>query len=342
MRIGILTSGGDCPGLNAAIRGVGKVALLSHGIEVVGIPSGFQGLLLGKSIRLRDNRLSGILTLGGTVLGTSREKPFQLEAGLPSEKPERLKRNYIHLGLDALVCIGGNGTMKTAARLAEEGLNVIGIPKTIDNDVWGTDLSFGFNSAVTIATEAMDRLHTTANSHRRIMVLEVMGHHAGWIALFSGVAGGGDVILLPEIPYNKKHIVSCLKARAHAGKPYSIVVVAEGIQVPDRSQGLGAAGSYIARMIEEESGLEARETILGYVQRGGTPTAADRILATQFGAHAVELIVRSCFNRMVCLEGNRIHSVSLQTVAGRLKRVPKNHSLIRQARRLGTSFGDNK
>jgi 6-phosphofructokinase 1 len=259
---------------------------------------------------------------------------------MPSEKPEKLRRNYKRLGLDALVCIGGNGTMKTAARLAEDGMNVIGVPKTIDNDVWGTDFSFGFHSAVTIATEAVDRLHTTANSHRRIMVLEVMGHHAGWIALFSGVAGGGDVILLPEIPYRKASVISCLKNRARRGKPYSIVVVAEGIEVPDRSRGLGAAGAYIARMIEKEAGLEARETILGYIQRGGTPTATDRSLATQLGAHAAELLVRRQFNRMVRLDGDRIGSISLQTAAGRIQRVPSNHTLLRQARRLGTCFGD--
>lgn len=339
MKIGILTSGGDCPGLNAAIRGVGKAAM-AQGMEVIGIPNGFQGLLQGKGQRLQDHRLSGILTLGGTILGTSREKPFRSETGMPSEKPAILRRNVRKMGLDALVCIGGNGTMKTAERLADSGLNVIGVPKTIDNDVWGTDYSFGFHSAVTIATEAVDRLHTTANSHRRIMVLEVMGHHAGWIALYSGVAGGGDVILLPEIPYRKSRVLSCLKNRARQGKPYSIVVVAEGIAVPDRSRGLGAAGAYIARMIEEDAGLEARETILGYIQRGGTPTATDRILATQLGAHAAELIARGRFNRMVRMEKGQIGSIPLDKVAGRIQRVAAGHPILRMARHLGTCFGD--
>lgn len=340
MRIGILTSGGDCPGLNAAIRGVGKAAL-AQGMEVFGIPNGFQGLLKGKGVRLQDSRLSGILTLGGTILGTSREKPFRSEPGMPSEKPAKLRRNVERMGLDALVCIGGNGTMKTAARLADCGLNVIGVPKTIDNDVWGTEYSFGFHSAVTIATEAVDRLHTTANSHRRIMVLEVMGHNAGWIALYSGVAGGGDVILLPEIPYRKSRVVSCLKNRARQGKPYSIVVVAEGIAVPDRSRGLGAAGAYIARMIEEDAGLEARETILGYIQRGGTPTATDRILATQLGAHAAELLARGRFSRMVRLEKGHIGSIPLDKVAGRIQQVSPGHPILRMARQLGTCFGDS-
>lgn len=340
MRIGVLTAGGDCPGLNAAIRGVGKAAILSYGMEVIGIPSGFQGLLQGEGVRLRDARLSGILTLGGTILGTSREKPFQPRAGLPEDAPDRIRRNARKLKLDALVCIGGNGTMKTAARLSEVGLNAIGIPKTIDNDVWGTDLSFGFHSAVAIATEAIDRLHTTANAHRRIMVVEVMGHHAGWIALYSGVAGGGDLILLPELPYRTEAVLSFVKTRARSGKPYSIVVAAEGIRVPDRRQGLGAAGRHITELIRNETGLEARETILGYIQRGGAPTAADRILATQFGEYAVEMIARGRFGRMVRLAGGRIGSIPLSRVAGRLKTVPRRHPLIRQARKLGTQFGD--
>ncbi len=279
MRIGILTSGGDCPGLNAAIRGVGKTALLKYGMSVVGISSGFLGLIHNETIELDERKLSGILTVGGTILGTSREKPFKhSDSKELFNKPELIKKNYEELGLDCLVCIGGNGTQKTAYKLSREGLNIIGIPKTIDNDVWGTDFSFGFDSAMTIAAESLDRLHTTANSHKRIMVMEVMGHHAGWLALYSGLAGGGDAIIIPEIKYDVNIIAEYLEKRAREGKPYSIVVVAEGISIPEIELPRDSEGecltrvsacSYIARNIENLTGLETRETILGYLQRGG-------------------------------------------------------------------------
>ena len=227
-RIGILTAGGDCPGLNAAIRGIGKAAILEYGMEVIGISDGFLGLINNDYSVLKEENLSGILTLGGTILGTSREKPFKKNnTGNPFQdvdKPKLIKKHYDEIGLDCLVCIGGNGTQKTAARLSEEGLNVIGIPKTIDNDVWGTDTTFGFASAVNIATEAIDRLHSTANSHKRIMVIEVMGHQAGWIALHSGIAGGGDIIIIPEIKFDEKKIIETLIKRAEIKKSYSIVV----------------------------------------------------------------------------------------------------------------------
>lgn len=345
-RIGILTSGGDCPGLNAAIRGVGKTAILKYGMEVVGITSGYQGLIRGESVPLDDRNLSGILTLGGTILGTSREKPFKSEDEKVTDKPDLILSNYQKLGLDCLVCIGGNGTQKTAHKLSKCGLNVIGIPKTIDNDVWGTDLSFGFDSAVQIATDALDRLHTTANSHKRIMVMEVMGHHAGWLALHSGIAGGGDVILIPEIEYDEEKIGDYLKKRAKSGKPYSIVVVAEGISLPksviekQEKHGKVSACGYIANIIEELTGIETRETILGYLQRGGTPSPQDRILATRFGTHAAELIAEEKFNRMVTLEGNKISSIPLKETAGRLKTVDPEEALVDEARRLGTCFGD--
>ncbi|MFC2101850.1 6-phosphofructokinase [Bacteroidota bacterium] len=337
LRIGIVTAGGDCPGINAAIRGVGKTAILEYGMEVVGIASGFLGLINQEYTVLEENQLSGILTVGGTILGTSRENPFKKSTSLLSvDKPKLIRKHYKEMGLDALVCIGGNGTMRTAAHLAEEGLNVIGIPKTIDNDVWGTDQTFGFDSALWIATEAIDRLHTTANSHKRIMVIEVMGHHAGWLALYSGIAGGGDVILLPEVEFDIDIVAKCLKRRAINKKPYSIVVVAEGIPTKKGE----SAGRYIAGAIKSKTGLETRETILGYIQRGGSPSPMDRVLATRFGASAVELIAQKKFGEMVNLKGNQISSIPLSEVGGKLRLVPMDLPLIHKTRRMGVCFGD--
>jgi len=336
MRIGILTAGGDCPGINAAIRGAGKTAIVEHGMEVIGISSGFLGLINHEFIQLDENQLSGILTLGGTILGTSRENPFKKSNIFNAiDKPKLIRKHYREMGLDALVCIGGNGTQRTAAMLSEEGLNVVGIPKTIDNDVWGTDVTFGFDSALLIATDAIDRLHTTANSHKRIMVIEVMGHHAGWLALYSGIAGGGDVILIPEIEFNLNAVARCLKKRVINKKPYSIVVVAEGIPIP---KGVSAAG-YVSKMISDLTGLETRETILGYIQRGGSPSPMDRILATRFGAYAVELIVAKKFGEMVCLKGDIVTSVPLSDVGGNLRLVPKNHPMVEKARSMDVCFG---
>jgi len=336
MKIGILTAGGDCPGINAAIRGVGKTAILEYGMEVIGISSGFLGLINQEYTSLDENQLSGILTLGGTILGTSRENPFKKGNSFNTiDKPKLIKKHYRELGLDALVCIGGNGTQRTAAMLSEEGLNIIGIPKTIDNDVWGTDITFGFDSALAITTDAIDRLHTTANSHKRIMVIEVMGHHAGWLALYSGMAGGGDVILLPEIDFNINIVAKCLKKRAINKKPYSIVVVAEGITTPKGE----SAAHYIASSISELTGLETRETILGYIQRGGSPSPMDRVLATRYGAHAVELIAQKNFGQMVSLKGDTITSVPLVDVGGKLRLVPVNHPLIEKSRKMDICFG---
>ncbi|MDP4281958.1 MAG: ATP-dependent 6-phosphofructokinase [Bacteroidota bacterium] len=336
-RIGILSAGGDCPGINAAIRGVGKTAILEYGMEVVGISSGFLGLINEEYVTLDENQLSGILTLGGTILGTSRENPFKKGTIFSSiDKPHLIKKHYDEMGLDALVCIGGNGTQRTAALLAEGGLNIIGIPKTIDNDVWGTDVTFGFDSALLIATDAIDRLHTTANSHKRIMVIEVMGHHAGWLALYSGVAGGGDVVLIPEIPFDIDVVAHCLKRRAVNKKPYSIVVVAEGIPVPKGEK----AAQYLADAIQEKTGLETRETILGYIQRGGSPSPMDRILATRFGAYAVDLIAKGEFGQMVSVISNEVKSVPLAEVGGKLRNVPMNHPVIEKAREMGVCFGD--
>ncbi|MDR0962339.1 MAG: 6-phosphofructokinase [Mediterranea sp.] len=336
MRIAILTSGGDCPGINATIRGVCKTAINHYGIEVIGIHSGFQGLLTKDVEVLTEKSLSGMLNMGGTMLGTSREKPFK-KKGVTTDidKPALIARNFKELGLDCLVCIGGNGTQKTAAKLFDMGLNVVSVPKTIDNDIWGTDISFGFDSAVSIASEAIDRLHSTASSHRRAMVIEVMGHKAGWIALYSGMAGGGDVILIPEIPYDIHRIGETLLARIKKGKPYSIVVVAEGILTDGKKR----AGEYIAQQIEYETGIETRETVLGYVQRGGSPTPFDRNLSTRMGGHATELIVEGKFGRMITLKGDAIDSIPLCDVAGKLKLVTEEHDLVVQGRRMGVCFG---
>ena len=336
MRIGILTSGGDCPG-NATIRGVCKTAINYYGMEVVGIHSGFQGLLTKDVELITDKSLSGLLNLGGTILGTSREKPFK-KGGVVAEdvnKPALIEHNIKEIGLDCVVCIGGNGTQKTAAKLAAMGLNIVSVPKTIDNDIWGTDISFGFDSAVSIATDAIDRLHSTASSHKRVMVIEVMGHKAGWIALYSGMAGGGDVILLPEIPYDIKNIGEVILNRLRKGKPYSIVVVAEGIQTDGRKR----AAEYIAQEIEYETGIETRETVLGYIQRGGSPTPFDRNLSTRMGGHATELIADGQFGRMIALKGDEISSLPLNEVAGKLKLVTEDHDLVVQGRRMGICFG---
>ena len=337
MKIGILTAGGDCPGINAAIRGVGKTAIVKYGMELIGISDGFTGMINKDYTELTEKDLSGILTLGGTILGTSREKPFK-SSGKKNEikKPALILEHYEQLGLDCLVCIGGNGTLKTAHLLSEEGLNVVGIPKTIDNDVWGTDITFGFDSAVNIATEAIDRLHSTANSHKRIMLIELMGHNAGWIALYSGIASGGDVILIPEIPYKEDKIAEYLLHRAEENKPYSIVVVAEGVRNPTKER---SVAHYLSNRISEITGLETRETVLGYIQRGGTPSPMDRVLATRYGTAAADMIAAKDFGKMVALNNNEIVSVPLADVSGKLKLVEPDNPLVLQAKSMGTSFG---
>jgi phosphofructokinase-like protein len=337
-RIGILTAGGDCPGINAAIRGVGKTAIVKYNMEVVGISDGFTGMINKEYRELTEKDLSGILTLGGTILGTSREKPFKGVGKGKNEisKPDLIKEHYEQIGLDCLVCIGGNGTLKTAYLLSQEGLNIVGIPKTIDNDVWGTDVTFGFDSAVNIATEAIDRLHSTANSHKRIMVIELMGHNAGWLALYSGVAGGGDVILIPEIPFNENKVRDYLLNRADENKPYSIVVVAEGIKIPVKDK---SPGQYMAKRINELTGLESRETVLGYLQRGGSPSPMDRILASRFGATAANMIAERDFGKMVAQRNCEISSVPLAEVAGKTRLVEQDNPLVIKAKEMGTSFG---
>lgn len=337
MKIGILSSGGDCPGINATIRGVCKTAINHYGMEVLGIHSGFLGLLEKDVEVLTEQKLSGLLTRGGTILGTSREKPFKKRGQDPilPDKPALIARNIEELGLDCLVCIGGNGTQKTCAKFAAMGVNIVSVPKTIDNDVWGTDLTFGFDSAVNIATDAIDRLHSTASSHKRVMVIEVMGHKVGWLALYSGMAGGGDVILLPEMPYSMDNVVQAIIDRLGRGKTYAIVVVAEGIQTDGKTR----VAEYIARHIERETGIETRETVLGYTQRGGSPTPFDRILATRIGGHATELVANRQYGRMVAVINGQISSLPLEEVAKKLKPVPEDHDLIIQGKRMGVCFG---
>ena len=336
MKVGILTSGGDAPGINATIRGVGKTAINNYGMQVIGIRNGFSGLLHKDIVELTDPSLSGILNMGGTILGTAREKIFRKMITSPDEKDrQQIKNAYNELDLDCLVCIGGNGTQRTTWMLSELGLNVVGIPKTIDNDVYGTEVTFGFDTAVNIATDAIDRLHSTASSHRRVMVIELMGHHAGWITLYAGMAGGADIILLPELGYDMKVVVDKINQRMEMGKAYSIVAVAEGVETPTKER----PATYFAREIEAQTGYETRETVLGYIQRGGSPSPYDRNLGTLLGGHAAELIHEGKFGRMVAKIGSEITAVPLSDVAGKLRLVTPDNQLVLQGKRMGISFG---
>ena len=358
-RIGLLTGGGDCPGLNAAIRAVTKTAIREYGMSVVGFKDGFAGLVEDEVRELGYDDVSGILTWGGTILGTSnRADPFRYRVGKGRaaswrDLSARAMRNARRRGVEALVCIGGDGTLTIARRLGEKGLPCIGIPKTIDNDLRETDVTFGFDSALTTATEAIDKLRTTAESHHRVMVVEVMGRYVGWLGLFAGVAGGGDVILIPEIPYRLEAVCDVVKGRSRKGRRYSIIIVAEGAApeggkpAVDRIVAgshdpvrLGGVGRALADEVEARTGLEARVTVLGHLQRGGEPTAFDRVLATRFGEEAVRLAARGRFGRMVGLRGAEIVSAPIRRAVERLKRVPRNHPLIRAARAVGTSFGE--
>jgi phosphofructokinase-like protein len=358
-RIAILTGGGDCPGINAVIRAVAKKAMLEFGMDVIGIEDGYDGLIHNRHRKLGYDEVSGILTLGGTILGASKiSNPYQyaLQKGKAivfKDVSRKTIANFKKLGVDGLVCIGGDGTLGIACRLMKDGIPVIGVPKTIDNDLRGTEITFGFDSAVAFATEAIDRLHSTAESHHRVMIVEVMGHRAGWIALYAGVAGGGDIILIPEIPYSLEAVLAKVRDRKKKGKRFSIVVVAEGAKpkggdvvvkkIVERSSDpvrLGGIGFSLSDQIERATGTEVRAVVLGHLQRGGSPTAHDRILATQLGALAVELIVRRQFGRMVAVEKGLITSVPLETASGGPRTVPLDHPLIRAAKAVGTSFGD--
>ncbi|MFH0940477.1 MAG: ATP-dependent 6-phosphofructokinase [Candidatus Omnitrophota bacterium] len=327
MRIGVLTGGGDCPGLNAVIRAVVRKAY-NNKHETVGFMNGWKGLIEGETMTLDLNAISGILPKGGTILGTSRTNPYK--------KPEDVKKvieNFKKFKIDALIAIGGEDTLGAANRLVKDGLNVVGVPKTIDNDLSATDYTFGFDTAVNTAMECIDRLHTTAESHHRIMVVEVMGRHAGWIATFAGIAGGADVVLIPEIPINLDETCSILKKRHERGRTFSIVVVAEGAKLAtsdvtkDQSLDefghvkLGGIGDYLAKEIEKRTGYETRVSVLGHIQRGGSPTAFDRILGTRFGVKAVELVENREFGKMVSLSGTKIIAVPLEKGVEKLKTV---------------------
>lgn len=354
-RIGILTSGGDCPGLNAAIRGVARAAYEMFDAEIIGIRNGYGGLIEGEYQEMTKKQFSGILTLGGTILGTSR-RPFRNmrvveEDGV--DKVAAMKKTYRDLKLDCLVTLGGNGTHKTANLLSQEGLNVIGLPKTIDNDIYGTDFTFGFHTAVDIATEVIDRLHTTAASHGRCMVVEIMGNKAGWLTLYAGVAGGADVILLPEIPYDLKKVAQAVEARANSKKPFSIIAVAEGAMSKEEAkmkkkerEAYRASFPYdciskrIAAQLCEMVGVEARSVVPGHIQRGGSPSAYDRVLSTQFGVHAAELIRDENYGMTVALDGNEIIHNKLSDIAGVPKPVPAEDHVLVTARRMGINMGD--
>lgn len=336
MKIGILTSGGDCPGINATIRGVCKTAINNYDMDIIGIHSGFEGLITKDVEELTEKSMSGLLYYGGTILGTSREKAFMRKnLDINHDKPSIIKQNIEDLGIECLVCIGGNRTQTFAHQLSEMNIPIVTIPKTIDNDIFGTDYCFGFDSAVSIATDAIDRLHSTASSHKRVMVIEVMGDKAGWIALHAGMAGGGDIILIPEMQYNIHNIGDTIIQRLKQGKPYSIIVVAEGIETRGRKR----AANFIAEEIEYETGFETRETVLGYVQRGGSPTPFDRNLATRMGGYATELIANKSFGRMVALKGDKVTSLPLNEVINKTKFIPLDHELIVQGKRMGVCFG---
>jgi 6-phosphofructokinase 1 len=369
-RIGILTAGGDCPGLNAAIRAVGKAAL-QRGIEVDGVRDGFLGLFEKRTVPLDRDSLAGILTVGGTVLGTSRVKPHRMEIkGRVRDVRDVIVANCRKLGLDAVVCIGGDGTQTNAFRLMEKGLPVITLPKTIDNDVVMTDASFGFDTALGIAADAIDRLHSTAHSHHRIIVVELMGHRVGWLALGAGIAGGADVILIPEIPYDVKQIAKAIRRRRQLGTNFSIVAIAEGAlsredaarfrelkarksaaksrsavertraELADLDRQHAGNTLRLSHQLEKLTGLECRVSILGYVQRGGTPSAADRLLATRLGTACAELIQERVSGVMVASRGEGAQPVPLEDVAGKRKDVPLDHPWIAAARDVGTSMGD--
>ena len=369
--VGILTSGGDCPGLNAAIRAIGKSGLETLDIQLVGFRDGFRGLMQDRTIDLDREALSNILTLGGTILGTSRDKPHRMPVGNQVlDMTDAMLEIYHKHQLEALVCLGGGGTQKNARRLMDAGMNLITLPKTIDNDVALTDVTFGYDTALSIATDAIDRLHSTATSHNRVIVVEIMGHRAGWLALGAGVAGGADAILLPEIPYNIEAVAEAIRKRTRHGKHFSIVAVAEGAMSVEQSNEFEAARDAkraaekgkekelareklkeldnslkgntlrVTEQLEQLTGMESRMTILGHLQRGGTPSAADRLLATMLGVRCAELISEQQYGVMVASQNGATAAVPLADVAGNRKSVPLDHPWITTARRLGVCLGD--
>lgn len=372
--VGILTAGGDSPGLNAAIRAIGKTALGTGEMDILGFRDGFRGLMENRTMRLDREILSSILTRGGTILGTSRDKPHKMPVGSEvMDMTEVICDNYKRHNLDALICIGGGGTQKNAYRLAQKGLNILTLPKTIDNDVGMTDITFGFHTAMEIATEAIDRLHSTAHSHHRIIVVEIMGHNAGWLALGAGVAGGADVILIPEIPYDPSVVADAIRTRKKRGTNFSIVAIAEGaldiaaekelanlkrmkVQAKDKGEGKALKKAeeglinfakkrnnntqHLTQELEVMTGLESRLTILGHYQRGGTPSAFDRMLATRLGSACVDYIQKGVSGVMVAVSGDGTKTVPLEKVVGKKNLVPLDHQWLRAARNVDTCLGD--
>jgi phosphofructokinase-like protein len=352
--IGIANGGGDCPGLNAVIRGAVRSAILGHGWRVVGILDGFDGLIwTERTMELTVESIAGILPRGGTILGSrSKGDPFhhttELGSKVTADDYQVCRRNMDKLGLDALIVIGGDGTQTIARDLGRFGIPVVGVPKTIDNDLSATEVTFGFDTALHVVTDAIDRLHTTGESHGRVMVIEVMGRDAGWIALHSGIAGGADVILIPEIPFTIETICERLRERTATGKKFSIVVVAEGVKLPPHDPfgkpfpkpRPGQVGMLVGEAIFESLNQDVRTTVLGHIQRGGSPSPFDRILSTRFGVEAVELVARGEFGRMVCLRAGEIESVPLDDVVGEVRLVDPKGSMVRAARAVGITFGD--
>ena len=359
LRVGILTAGGDCPGLNAVIRAVAKKLILESNAEVIGIKDGYEGLIHNQHRRLDYADVSGILTIGGTILGTSNiANPYryavrQGDTTKIKDLSRQTLQTFRELGLCCLVCIGGDGTMAIANRLNQDGMPIVGVPKTIDNDIRGTDITFGFNTAVAIATEGIDRVHTTAQSHHRVMIVEVMGRNAGWIALHAGIGSGGDIILLPEIPYQLKGIAAKVQERHTRGNRFSIIVVSEGsrpkggqvvvsrlVKESTIQARLGGVGFVLGEQLEKLTGIETRTVVMGHLQRGGSPTAFDRVLATELGTRAAEMIQKKEYGYMVGMRGGTLVNVKLNITAQGPKTVPLDHSLIKAARAVGTYFGD--
>ncbi|MDD2463508.1 MAG: ATP-dependent 6-phosphofructokinase [Desulfobulbus sp.] len=370
--IGVLTAGGDSPGLNAALRAIGKSALNAYDMQVIGFRDGFRGLMENRTIHLDGENLSGILTLGGTILGTSRDKPHKMPVGSKvQDMTEVMIDNYHRHNLEALICIGGGGTQKNAYRLAQAGVNVLTLPKTIDNDVAMTDVTFGFDTALSIATDAIDRLHSTAHSHHRIIVVEIMGHNTGWLGLGAGLASGADVILIPEIPYDVDQVAEAIRRRRHRGKNFSIVAVSEGALSKKDAKELATLKEKkqstkdekkqkkvsaaleafqtnhtsntlrLSAELEALTGLESRVTILGHLQRGGTPTAADRILATRLGTACTAAVAHGDFGKMVAVKGESTELVELAEVVGKRKLVPLDYPWISAAQQTGACLGNN-
>lgn len=355
-RIGMLTSGGDCQSLNATMRGVAKTLYGSNqDFEIIGFEEGYKGLIYGNFRMMKPIDFSGILTEGGTILGSSRQ-PFK-NMRIPDtnglDKVEAMKQNYYKLGLECLVILGGNGTQKTANLLREEGLNIVSLPKTIDNDLWGTDITFGFQSALTIATNVIDNIHTTAYSHGRVFIVEVMGHKVGWLTLYAGIASGADIILIPEIPYDIDSVVSAIQKRAEQGKRFSILAVAEGaisredaalskkeLKEKRKNPKYPSISYEIGHEIEKKTGHEIRVTIPGHMQRGGSPCPYDRVLASRFGAAAASLIITQKYGYMVGSKNGEIVNVPLKDVAGKLKYVDPKSNIVQEAKLLGINFGD--